>query len=52
MIVNQNKVIHNISKKIASNDKVLESINNIMDNFTYALKNQLSLNKMIESQIS
>jgi hypothetical protein len=52
MIVNQNKVIDNMSKKIASNDKVLETINNRMDSFTSTTKNQLSFNKMIESQVS
>jgi hypothetical protein len=52
MIVNQNKVIENMSRKIASNDKVLETIHNRMDSFTSAIKNQLSFNKMIESQIS
>ena len=52
MIVNQNKVTENMSRKIASNDKVLETINNRMDSFTFAIKNQLSFNKMIESQIS
>jgi hypothetical protein len=41
-----------MSRKIASNDKVLETINNRMDSFTSAIKNQLSFNKMIESQIS
>jgi hypothetical protein len=30
MIVNQNKVIEIMSRKIASNDKVLETINNLM----------------------
>jgi hypothetical protein len=52
IIVNQNKIIDNMSRKIASNDKVLETINNRMDSFTSAIKNQLSFNKMIESQIS
>jgi uncharacterized coiled-coil protein SlyX len=52
MIVNQNKVIDNVSRKIASNDKVLETINNRMDRFTSNIKSQLSFNKMIESQIS
>jgi hypothetical protein len=52
MIVNQNKVIDNMSRKIASNDKVLETINNRIDSFTSAIKNQLNFNKMIESQIS
>jgi hypothetical protein len=41
-----------MSKKIASNDKVLETINNRMDSFTFAIKSQLSFNNMMESQIS
>jgi uncharacterized coiled-coil protein SlyX len=52
MITNQNKVIENMSRKLASNDKNLEIINNRMDSFTSAIKNQYSFNKMIESQIS
>jgi len=52
IIVNQNKVIDNMSRKIASKDKILESINNRMDSFTSAIKNELSFNKMIESQMS
>jgi uncharacterized coiled-coil protein SlyX len=52
MITNQNKVIENMSRKLASNDKILETINNRMDNFTSAIKYQHSFNKMIESQIS
>ena len=42
----------NPSKKIASGDKTLETINARMDNFSTAIKNQHSFNKMIESQIS
>lgn len=42
----------NISKKLASNDKMLENINNRMDNFSTAIKNQISFNKMIESQLN
>jgi competence protein ComGF len=52
MITNQNKVIENMSRKLASNDKILETIINGMDSFTSAIKNQHSFNKMIESQIS
>jgi len=52
MIFNQNKVIDNMSKKIVSNAKVVESINNRMDSFTSTIKNQLRFNKLIESQIS
>jgi hypothetical protein len=41
-----------MSRKIASNDKLLENINTRMDSFTSAIKNQHSFNKMIESKIS
>jgi uncharacterized coiled-coil protein SlyX len=51
MISNQNKVIDTMSRKIASNDKLLKNINTRMDSFTSAIKNQHSFNKMIESQI-
>jgi uncharacterized coiled-coil protein SlyX len=51
MISNQNKIIDTMSRKIASNDKLLENINTRMDSFTSAIKNQHSFNKMIESQI-
>ena len=40
-----------LSRKVASNDKILENINNRMDSFTSGIKNQHSFNKMIESQI-
>ena len=41
-----------LSRKLASNDKVLENINNRMDCFSSAIKSQHSFNKMIESQIA
>jgi len=41
-----------MSKKVASDDKLLETINNRMDTFANAIKNQHSFNKMVESQIS
>jgi hypothetical protein len=39
-----------MSKKIVSNDKILENISARMDTFASAIKNQQSFNKMIESQ--
>jgi hypothetical protein len=41
-----------LSRKLASNDKILENINNRMNSFSLAIKNQHSFNKMIESQIA
>jgi len=37
-----------LSKKLAYNDKTLESINIGMESFSNAIKNQLSFNKMLE----
>jgi hypothetical protein len=42
----------NLSKKLASNDKMLETISNKTESFSFAIKNQHSFNKMLESQIS
>jgi hypothetical protein len=42
----------NLSKKLASNDKILETISNKMESFSSSIKNQHSFNKMLESQIS
>ena len=41
-----------LSRKLASDDKILENINNGMDSFSLVIKNQHSFNKMIESQIT
>ena len=39
LVSNQGKLMDNLSKKLASNDKMLENINNKMDNFSTAIKN-------------
>ena len=41
-----------LSRKVATNDKILENINNRMDSFASTIKNQHSFNKMIESQLA
>ena len=52
LISSQVNIMEGLSRKIASNDKILENINNRMDSFSSAIINQHSFNKMIESQIS
>jgi len=52
LVSNQGKLMYNLSKKLASNDKMLENINNRMDNFSTAIKDQISFNKIIESQLN
>ena len=39
-------------KKLAVNDKSMETIHAKMDGFSTAIKNQLSFNKMIETQLT
>jgi hypothetical protein len=41
-----------IGKKFLANDKFLESIDNMMSNFTVATQNQLNFNKMLETWIA
>ena len=52
LVSNQGKLMDNLSKKLASNEKMLENINNRMDNFSTVIKNQISFNKMIQSQLN
>jgi hypothetical protein len=52
LILEQAKINDNIAKKLAANDKILENINIKMDSFSFAIKDQLSYNKKIESQIA
>jgi hypothetical protein len=40
-----------VCKKIHATDKLLENIDAKMDNFVVATQNQLSFNKMLETQI-
>ena len=52
LIAGQSKLTEELSRKVATNDKILENINNRMDSFPSAIKNQHSFNKMVESQIA
>jgi CII-binding regulator of phage lambda lysogenization HflD len=52
LVLGQDKVMENLSRKLASNDKMLENINTRMHSISSSIKNQHSFNKMIESQIA
>ena len=52
LILEQAKINESISKRLVSNDKVLENINTKMESFSFAIKDQLSYNKKIGSQIA
>jgi hypothetical protein len=43
IVAGQSRLLDQVSKKIASNDKLLETINNRIHSFTSAIKNQHSL---------
>jgi uncharacterized coiled-coil protein SlyX len=48
----QARTNENLNKKLAANDKVLQNLNSTIESFTNAMKNQLSFNKMIETQLA
>jgi hypothetical protein len=50
VIADQSRLLDQMTRKVASTDKTLETISTRMDAFASAIKNQHSLNKMIESQ--
>ena len=48
----QKHINDNISKKFLANDKILESMAAQLEGFNSVIKNQLSFNKMIETQVA
>jgi hypothetical protein len=52
LVAGQSRLLDQMSKKLASNDKALENINARIDTFAFAIKNQHSFNKMLESQLA
>jgi hypothetical protein len=52
LVLGQTKINDNISNKMMANDKILESLSEKMDSFNSAMKNKLSFNKMLETQLA
>ena len=52
LVLGQAKINENLTKKLSYNDKMIENINSKLENLSLAVKNQLSFNKMIETQIT
>ena len=52
LVLGQAKINENITKKLMSNDKMLENINSQIEGLTSILKNQMSFNKMVETQLA
>ena len=48
----QAKINESLQEKLAANDKSMETIHAKMDGFSTAIKNQLSFNKMLETQLA
>ena len=52
LVLGQAKINKNVSKNLSYNDKMFKNINSKLENLSSSVKNQLSFNKMIETQIA
>jgi hypothetical protein len=52
LVLSQAKIIENLTKKLIINDKMLEIMNSKIEGLTSSIKNQLSFNKRIETQLA
>ena len=52
LVYSNGRMTDSINKKLHAHDKILKNINAKLDEFSSALKNQLSFNKMIEIQLA
>ena len=52
LVYGQKQINDNISKKFLANDKILESLAGQLEGINSIIKNQLSFNKMIETQVA
>jgi len=52
LVLGQAKINENLTKNLMFNNKMLENINSKIENLSSSVKNQLSFNKMIETQIA
>jgi len=51
LVLGQAKINESLNKKLTTNDKILENINSQIKGLTSAVKNQMSFNKMVETQL-
>ena len=52
LMLGQAKINENLIMNLAPNNKILENINSNLEGLTFSFKNQLSLNKMFETQLA
>jgi hypothetical protein len=51
IVQDQLRINSELGKKVLAKDRILESLNSKMNNFTMAVQNQLNFNKMLETRI-
>jgi hypothetical protein len=52
IVRDQLRINSEVDKKLLANDRILESIESKMNNFTVAVQNQLNFNKVLETRIA
>ena len=52
LVFGQAKINESLTKKLTTNDKILKNINSQIEGLTSTVKNKLSFNKMIETQLA
>jgi hypothetical protein len=52
LVLRQAQINENLTKKLASNNEMFENINSNLEGFNFSFENQLSLNKMFETQLA
>jgi hypothetical protein len=52
LVMSQTKINESMNNKLLANDKTLETLNAKMDDLASAVKNQLTFNKMVETQLA
>jgi hypothetical protein len=52
LVLSQAKIIENLKEKLKNNDKMLELMNSKIEGLTASIKNQLSFNKRVETQLA
>ena len=52
LVLGQSKINDSINKKMMANDKILENLSEKIGSFSSTVKNQLSFNNMLETQLA
>ena len=52
LVLGEAKINESLTKKLTTNDKILKNINSQIEGLTSTVKNKLSFNKMIETQLA